>query len=148
VREEAACVEEELAKLQGAWRQVYCEADGVEDPPDDIGIESTTTIEGYAFTVRAPDGAIVLEGKFSLDASRDPKAIDWIDSIGPDAGKVLPASYAVDRERFTFVAGAEGAPRPTSFATKPGETLRCFVRLAGPVLSVNQRSPSGPVTIA
>jgi uncharacterized protein (TIGR03067 family) len=122
-------MEEELAKLQGAWRQVYCEAGGIVDPPGDIGAESTTTIAGRTFTVRAPDGTVVLEGTFSLDASLSPKAIDWIDSIGPDAGKILPASYALDADHFTFIAGDEGGPRPTLFATNPGETMRAFVRV-------------------
>jgi uncharacterized protein (TIGR03067 family) len=91
-----------------------------------------TTFSGNEFEVRNGDGSVVLRGSFSIDASTEPKAIDWIDAIGPDAGKVLPASYALDGDRFTFVAAREGRLRPTLFATKTGETMRSFVRIAAP----------------
>ncbi len=63
---------------------------------------------------------------FTLDASTDPKSINWIDSMGDDAGKTLPAIYMLEGDRFVFVAGNEGEPRPTVFETVPGQTLRAF----------------------
>ncbi|WP_217638751.1 hypothetical protein [Frateuria terrea] len=38
-----------------------------------------------------------------------PGAITWIDAIGPDAGKRLPASYRLEGDRFVFIAADEGA---------------------------------------
>ena len=119
---------EEVAKLQGVWLQLWHEADGVRNPPDELAGALTTTFDGNAFVVRDPEGTVVLEGTFSIDAMVSPKAVDWIDSIGPDAGKVLPASYELDGDTFIFIAGNEGAQRPTEFTTKTGETMRSFVR--------------------
>ena len=119
----------EVAKLQGAWRQVRLEADGIENPAEEFDAGGTTVFSGTTFTVYNLDGSVVLEGSFSIDASTSPKAIDWIDSIGPDAGKALPASYELDGDTFVFIAGNEGSRRPTAFATKMGETMRSFVRI-------------------
>lgn len=119
----------DLAALQGLWEQVEHAADGVSDPPDEHGAPGAiTTISGRHFAVRARAGTLLLEGNFELDASTVPKTITWIDSMGSDTGKRLPAIYALDGDRFVFIAGDEGKPRPTAFCTRPGQTMRTFVR--------------------
>lgn len=119
----------DLAALQGTWRQVTFEEDGVVDPPDTHGApEALTCIEGHHFSVRMPDGRVLLFGRFELDAITTPKAITWIDSIGADEGKRLSASYQLDGDRFVFIAADEGAPRPTEFRTVSGLTMRTFQR--------------------
>ena len=87
-----------------------------------------TTIEGCRFSVRAFGGELLLEGTFALNASLRPKAITWLDSIGPDAGKRLPASYKLNGDCFVFIAAGEGDPRPTEFRTKSGQVMREFAR--------------------
>jgi len=122
----------DLAMLQGTWEQISMEEDGVIDPPDTHGAPgATTTIIGNGFSVMTRDGHVLLEGTFELDARTEPKSITWIDATGPDAGKRLPASYILDGDRFVFIAADEGAPRPTDFRTKPGLTMRSFVRCKG-----------------
>ncbi|HET6633212.1 MAG TPA: TIGR03067 domain-containing protein [Rhodanobacteraceae bacterium] len=120
---------DDLAALQGCWKQTGLEADGVVDPPDEVGgTDAVTTISGMHFTVRAPGGTLLLEGRFTLDATTTPKSITWIDSMGEDAGRPLPAIYRLDGERFVFIAAGTGMPRPTRFRTERGQTLRRFVR--------------------
>ncbi|WP_198647146.1 TIGR03067 domain-containing protein [Pannonibacter carbonis] len=120
----------DLDKLQGQWRQVRFEENGVVNPPDTHGApEAITTITGTRFHVGIPDGATLLEGSFTLDPLATPKAITWVDSIGEDAGKSLPAIYDLTDTRFVFVAADEGMDRPTAFKSGPGLTLRGFVRL-------------------
>ncbi|HET7664074.1 MAG TPA: TIGR03067 domain-containing protein [Rhodanobacteraceae bacterium] len=122
--------ERDLAALQGVWEQVAFEEDGVVDPPDTHGAPGALTlIEGQRFTVRTTEGQVLLKGSFTLDASTTPKSITWIDAMGADAGKRLPASYVLEGERFVFIAGNEGALRPTAFRTEPGQTMRGFVRV-------------------
>ena len=116
----------DLAALQGVWEQVDFEENGVANPTDAYGGASLTTFRQDRFTVRSAQGALLLEGRFELNASA--KTVDWIDSMGPDAGKVLPAIYRLDGDHFVFVAADEGAPRPTEFRTGPGQTLRRFMR--------------------
>jgi uncharacterized protein (TIGR03067 family) len=67
-------------------------------------------------------------GVFVLDADTTPKSITWVDAIGADAGKSLPASYRLEGDHFVFIAADEGMPRPTVFSTGPGQTMRTFVR--------------------
>ncbi len=119
----------DLAALQGRWEQVDLEVDGTPNPPDEYTAPGTlVTINGNNFTVRRADGEILLQGTFELDASTSPKSITWIDSVGPDTGKRLPASYELDRDNFTFIAADEGAPRPLLFRTTAGLTMRTFKR--------------------
>ncbi|BFI95948.1 MAG: hypothetical protein RSP_14580 [Rhodanobacter sp.] len=120
---------DDLAALQGAWEQVGLEVDGVADPPDDHSAPGALTlIRGTHFEVRTVEGERLLEGDFTLDASTAPKSITWVDSIGADAGKRLPAIYRLDGEHFVFVAADEGMPRPTAFRTSAGLVMRRFIR--------------------
>lgn len=124
-----SATERDLALLQGVWRQVRFEENGVVDPPDvHGGMGALTTIEGRRFSVRTAAGALLLEGCFELDASTEPRSITWIDAIGADAGQPLPACYTLEGDRFVFVAADTGMPRPRVFHTGRGHTLRGFVR--------------------
>jgi uncharacterized protein (TIGR03067 family) len=119
----------DLATLQGVWEQVAMEEDGVADPPDSHGTSGAlTTFNGHHFSARTVDGQLLLEGTFTLDASVMPKAITWMDSMGADEGKRLPASYELEGDYFVFIAGNEGDPRPIVFRTVAGQTMRSFVR--------------------
>jgi uncharacterized protein (TIGR03067 family) len=121
--------EHDLAKLQGEWVQVGLEADGIIEPVDDHGPNgAVTSITGHHFAVHSVEGELLLEGNFTLDTSMSPKAITWVDSMGSDAGKHLPASYVLEGDRFVFIAADEGMPRPVVFRTVPGLTMRIFVR--------------------
>lgn len=119
----------DLAALQGRWEQVGFEENGVPDPPDDHGAPGAlTSICGNHFEVRTAEGELLLEGEFMLDASTTPKSITWVDSIGADAGKHLPAIYRLEGDRFAFVAADAGMPRPQTFRTRMGLTMRSFLR--------------------
>lgn len=115
--------------LQGAWEQTSLEDNGVLNPPDaHTAPGAITTITGEHFEVKTVSGEVLLAGRFSLDSTTVPKSITWVDSIGEDAGKQLPASYRLDGDEFVFIAADESMPRPLSFSTGPGQTMRTFVR--------------------
>jgi uncharacterized protein (TIGR03067 family) len=119
----------DLATLQDIWEQVAIEENGMADAPDSSGaLGAWTTIQGNHFAVHARSGERLLEGRFLLDAATAPRSITWIDAIGPDAGKHLPASYRLDGDRFVFIAADEGMPRPVEFRSAPGQAMRTFVR--------------------
>ncbi|AIB36507.1 MULTISPECIES: TIGR03067 domain-containing protein [Pseudomonas] len=122
-------IDPDVQALQGAWEQTSLEDNGVLNPVDAHSAPGAlTTITDDRFEVRTTSGEVLLAGRFSLDSSTVPKTITWIDSIGEDAGKHLPASYRLDRDEFVFIAADEGMPRPTTFSTGPGQTMRTFVR--------------------
>lgn len=119
----------DLSALQGTWEQVAHEIGGIANARDEYGAPGAlTTFEGTHFTVRTAEGTLMLEGTFVIDASTNPKSITWIDSIGDDAGKHLPASYILDGDNFVFIAADEGRSRPTVFRTELGQVMRTFVR--------------------
>lgn len=115
--------------LQGAWEQTALEDSGVLNPADEHSAPGAiTTISGDQFKVVTPSGEVLLAGSFTLDPTATPKRITWVDSMGEDAGKQLPASYRLEGDHFIFIAADEGMPRPTHFSTGPGQTMRTFVR--------------------
>lgn len=117
--------------LQGTWEQTSLEDNGVLNPVDAHSAPGAlTTIRGDHFEVLTAQGETLLAGRFSLDSSTTPKSITWIDSIGDDAGKRLPASYRLEGDVFVFIAADEGMPRPSAFSTGPGQTMRTFIRRA------------------
>jgi uncharacterized protein (TIGR03067 family) len=119
----------DLQDLQGTWTQTRFEENGVINPPDIHGGNGAiTTIKGDTFAVHLPDGTLLLAGRFIIDPTATPRSITWIDSMGDDAGKQLPASYVLEGDSFVFIAADEGMPRPVEFVTSPGLTLRGFVR--------------------
>ncbi|EIK73748.1 TIGR03067 family protein [Pseudomonas synxantha BG33R] len=119
----------DLRGLQGTWEQTALEDSGILNPADAHSAPGAiTTITGDCFEVTTVNGDRLLAGRFFLDASTTPKSITWIDAIGDDAGKQLPASYRLDGDDFVFIAADEGMPRPTVFSTGPGQTMRTFVR--------------------
>ena len=119
----------DLAALQGIWKQVAVEVDGVANPPDEFSTPGIlTTITGMHFAVHAPGGTLLLEGDFTLDETAHPKRVTWIDSMGPDMGKPLPAIYDLNGDDFVFNAADEGAPFPATFRTMQRQTMRRFVR--------------------
>jgi uncharacterized protein (TIGR03067 family) len=117
----------DLEALQGSWVQMAFEENGLSDPLNPYDAQGTvTTFAGDHFSVRDTAGTLLLEGRFVLDDTA--RTIDWIDAIGPDAGKILAAMYTLDADRFTFIAADAGTARPTQFRTGPGQTMRSFVR--------------------
>jgi uncharacterized protein (TIGR03067 family) len=71
---------------------------------------------------------LLLEGDFTLDETTIPKRVTWVDSMGPDTGKPLPAIYDLNGDDFVFNAADEGAPFPATFRTMQRQTMRRFVR--------------------
>ena len=81
-----------------------------------------------SFVVTLADGSIPIRGTYKLDPTRDPKTVDWTDTIGEDAGKTLLAIYSLEGDRLVFCAAYPGQERPTEFRTRPGQVLRVSQR--------------------
>jgi len=117
-------------RLQGRWRQVASSIDGAPETAAPIGDEFagalTAVFAADTFRVLDPDGATVLEGRFLLEEAA--RAIDWIDSVGPDAGNRLPALYELGATTLAFAVADSGMPRPTHVRAAPGITFRRCVR--------------------
>jgi uncharacterized protein (TIGR03067 family) len=115
---------QELTDLQGTWKQIAYERDGVKDPSDERGWEPRVTFSGNCFVVTLVDGTIPIKGTIRLDPTCQPKAMDMTDTFGADIGKTFLSIYSLEGDRFTFCAAEPGLARPTEFTTKPGQVLR------------------------
>lgn len=121
--------DQDFQALQGAWEQITLEDSGVLNPVDAHSAPGAiTTITDDRFEVKTVGGRILLAGRFFLESTTVPKRITWVDSIGDDAGKKLPAIYRLEGDEFVFIAADESMPRPVTFSTGPGQTMRTFVR--------------------
>jgi len=123
-------ITKDLEEFHGNWKQIAYERDGVKEPLDEQGSEPRTTFAGNTFVVTLADGSIPIKGIFKLDATRQPKAIDFTDTFGADAGKTFLAIYSLDGDRLIFCAADAGQERPMEFRTKPGQVLRVHQRIA------------------
>jgi len=122
-------IAEEIKKLQGTWKQIACEKDGLPDAVDELGWEPTSTFVDDTYVVTLADGTIAIKGTFKLDPTQVPKTIDWTDTFGEDAGKTFLAIYSLEGDRLIFCAADEGQERPTEFRTGPGQVLRVNQRM-------------------
>lgn len=121
-------IAEELKRFQGTWKQIAYERDGVKEPFDEQGWDPITTFTGEQFVVTLADGSIPIRGTYRINPARNPKTVDWADTIGEDAGKTLLAIYAFQEDRLTFCAAYPGLERPAAFGTRPGQVLRVLQR--------------------
>lgn len=123
-------MESDLGLFQGRWSQVAFEENGITGAPDTHGSpKAVMTIAGNTFHVAVPGEETLVEGSFTMDGLHHPKHIDWIDSIGDDAGKVIPAIYEFGNGSFRFAAADTDMARPGSFTGGQGITIRAFVRV-------------------
>jgi uncharacterized protein (TIGR03067 family) len=102
-------------RLQGEWRVVSSEMNGVKD--FDIGKgHDLLVLSGDRVTYWMPKK--VWEGRLRLDNSRTPSEID----IEFDGGTTLRGIYEFDGARLRL-CWTKGGRRPTSFDTAAGELL-------------------------
>jgi uncharacterized protein (TIGR03067 family) len=115
---------DEMALFQGTWEQTAEETGAGRTASDELGVGARVTFEGDTFVVTRPDGAVAIRGTFRLGPNHEPKAVDWMDTFGEDAGKTFLAIYEFDGETMRFCAADAGQERPKSFSPGPGEVLR------------------------
>ena len=124
----SVAIAEETAKFQGTWRQIAHVRNGVADPPEERGWNPRATHTGNEFVVTLADGSIAIKGTYSLDPTQDPKAVDFTDTFGADAGLTFLAIYKIEGDLLTFCAANAGQERPTEFTSGAGHDLRICQR--------------------
>jgi uncharacterized protein (TIGR03067 family) len=121
-------VVDEIGRFQGTWRQTEWEISGVSNPSDEFGTSAVTVIAGQTFVVTRADGGVVIKGFFAIDPTQEPKAVDWTDTFGVDAGKTFPGIYSLVGDQLIFCVSDEGQERPKQFRTQLGQVLRVLQR--------------------
>jgi uncharacterized protein (TIGR03067 family) len=108
----------EMAQLEGEWSMVSGEADGFKMPPEMVKTGKRVAKNGE--TTISFDGQIYFKAKFTVDATKKPKAIDYAMTEGPTKGKTHLGIYELDGDAVKFCFAAPGNDRPSTFAAKEG----------------------------
>ncbi len=124
VKDDAA--KQETAKLQGTWRVVSAERDGMK-VPDDESKKITLLIKGDKFTARRTENSEKPEEKiydmsFTLDPSKNPKWIDVNYVDGERKGESSLGIYELNGDTLKICMN-RGTTRPMEFKTE-AETSR------------------------
>ena len=63
----------------------------------------------------------LIKAAAKVDASKNPKEMEWIRETGPDAGKTMYAIYEwIDGDQYRVCFAPAGKDRPKEFSTKAG----------------------------
>jgi uncharacterized protein (TIGR03067 family) len=111
----------EAKKLEGAWTLVSVQAGGMDVPLKQLGLEQVV-VQGGKMTLRA-QGADVATYTFTVDPSRKPKVLDWIQEKD---NTTLPLIYALEGDDLQLCMPlvpknrkpGEKLERPTGFDSK------------------------------
>jgi uncharacterized protein (TIGR03067 family) len=108
----------DLAALQGTWLLVAMETEG-----DAVAAEEFkgwhAVYEGDAVTLHS-DTEVRRHGITTLDATRNPKAINTWDQDGPYDDRTVPGIYELKGDSLTLCFARPGEQRPSEFTTKKG----------------------------
>jgi uncharacterized protein (TIGR03067 family) len=108
----------DLEKLQGDWAAVEYTVDG-QKLPDDDAQALFRTVKGNEYTVSHFE-KVIGKGTFTIDATKDPKTIDFLPATAKDKSGALLGIYAIDGSRAKYCYAAAGKERPKEFASKTG----------------------------
>ena len=117
--EDTEAAKKDMAQLQGEWSMVSGSADG-QPMPDEIRKQMKRVCKGDETTVVVGD-QLLMKAKFTLDASKKPKSIDYRVISGPNAGKTQLGVYELNGDTVRFCFSAPGMDRPTDFTAKAGD---------------------------
>jgi uncharacterized protein (TIGR03067 family) len=110
-------VKKDLEKLQGEWIMESHEFNG-EKQPEERTKEYKRTVKDNHFTVTFGDKTVV-EGTFTLDASKKPKTIDITLETGESKDKKMLGLYEIDGDTYKVCLGTPDSERPTELVSKP-----------------------------
>ena len=107
--------------LQGDWQVVGMKFQGKDAPKafvEKLNINANYTADAY--TVKK-GGETEEKGKYKVDTSKKPHAIDFMIQEGKDKGKTQLGVYKIEGDTFILSVGEPGTDRPTSVESKAGE---------------------------
>jgi uncharacterized protein (TIGR03067 family) len=112
--------------MQGDWAAESMVRDGQKFPDEDAQAYFRT-VKGNSYTVFRFNKA-ASKGTMKLDASKNPKTIDFV----LEGGKTPPIAgiYSLEGNTLTLCYGQPGQPRPTKLASEAdsGNTLSVWTR--------------------
>ena len=117
--EDTEAAKKDIAQLQGEWSMASAGGGG-HALPSDMLKTSKRVCKGDETTVVVGD-QLLMKAKFTLDASKKPKSIDYRVISGPNAGKTQLGIYELNGDTVRFCFSAPSMDRPTDFTAKEGD---------------------------
>lgn len=111
-------VKKDHAQFEGEWSMISAQRDG-QSLPDDI-VKGSKRVAKDAETTVTIDGTLFMKAKYTIDATKKPKTIDYTFTAGPNKGKKQLGIYELDGDRLKFCTTAPGMERPTDFTAEEG----------------------------
>ncbi len=105
-------------ELKGDWQPTKMELDGNALPDDDVKAILITMSEGKYSAKRGDE--VIDEGTSKIDASKSPKHLDLIASVGDNKDKERKGIYEIKGGVLKFVIAAPEKDRPTKFESTAG----------------------------
>jgi len=114
--------------IEGDWRMVSAVFDG-KPLADDMVKWCTRTTRGDNTVVMAGPQTMV-NARFTLDRSKRPGAIDYVNLHGSAKGKTQFGIYELDGDRLAICMAPPGKPRPAAFesSARDGRSLTVWQR--------------------
>jgi uncharacterized protein (TIGR03067 family) len=114
-------VKKDYQRLSGTWRLISAVRDGKAVPEDQVKKTQLFT-DGDKFTVTGDSElGTSAKGTFTIDPTKNPKAVDSIQGEGPEKGKKVLGIYEIIDDNTKRACWAPpGKERPTEFTSKPG----------------------------
>jgi uncharacterized protein (TIGR03067 family) len=108
---------QEIKKLQGTWRIIFYETDGITYSADRLAGLGLLTFKGsnYSWTSDATPGKIV-----QIDPNTQPKTITYEFTAGSNKGKKELGIYELKGDTFKDCFAQPGEKRPTDFSAQRG----------------------------
>ena len=110
--------------MAGNWVPVLMQLNGKKQP-DEVTRAIKLTINGNKYNTVV--GKERDEGTLKLDATKEPREMDIITSVGENKGKPIPCIYELKGNELRVCYGLNGTARPADF--KAGEDEKGVVML-------------------
>lgn len=104
--------EADLKKMAGSWTPMLMQLNGKKQP-EELLKSIRLTIKGDKYNTVV--GKEKDEGTLKLDATKEPRELDIIPSVGENKGKVLPCIYEIKGDELRVCYGLNGTERPADF---------------------------------
>jgi uncharacterized protein (TIGR03067 family) len=119
----AAPVEEERTgvetELEGEWAMLSGVFSG--KPLDKNHVKWCKRVTRGDVTSVIAGPQVMLKARFTLDSSKTPHAIEYVNLEGPAAGKPQAGIFALRGDTLEICMGAPGKPRPADFRSESGD---------------------------
>jgi uncharacterized protein (TIGR03067 family) len=105
-------------ELEGEWQMISGVFDG--KPMDESHVQWVKRVtRGRETTVLAGPN-VMMKAEFAIDSSRSPKTIDYLNTGGPNKGKIQLGIYKFAGDLLKIYMAAPGDLRPGQFDAAPG----------------------------